>query len=145
MIKSIEIKNNINLKVLNYKDKNLIILKNDNREIFFLNKSEMLIKDRIVLSDKKTINRIKQGMDDLLLWNKRKVILKGVGSRCEILDGELRIKVSNTLKIFIIKEDINVKIINNPLSLIIWGININDVDKFKNDILKIYPKLKKYQ
>lgn len=112
-------------------------------ERYFLNKSEMLIKDRIVLSDKKTINRIKEGMDNLLLWNKRKINLKGVGSRCEIIGGELRIKVSNTLKIFSIKEDINVKIINNPLSLIIWGLNINDVDKFKNDILKIYKKLKK--
>lgn len=35
MLKSIEIKNNINLKVVNDKNKNLVILKNEDREIFF--------------------------------------------------------------------------------------------------------------
>lgn len=166
MIKSLEIKKNISIKILknNNSDKSIILIESLNSNLnlnltsgvkkgvgvgvgvqFFISKSEIYIKDRIIISDKKTINRINQGIEDLNIWNKRKLILKGVGSRCEIENGELKIKVSNTLKKFKLLKDINVKILNNPLTLVIWGINMNTVDKFKNDIIKAYPKLKNYE
>jgi len=45
--------------------------------------------------------------------------LKGVGSRAEIENGKLKVKVSNTLKVFDIVSDISVKIVSNPLTLVI--------------------------
>lgn len=150
MVKSLEIKKNISIKIISSKERKVVIvsLKSLESKImiqYFLTKSLLYISssDRIIVSDKKTINRVKQIIRDLSLWNKRKLLLKGVGSRAEIENGKLRLKISNTLKVFDIVSDISVKIVSNPLTLVIWGINENKVDKFKNDILREYPKLKK--
>ena len=148
MIKSLELKKNISIKIISNKEIKVVIVSLiEEKEMFqyFVTKSLVYISlwDRIIVSDKKTINRIKQIIVDLSLWNKRKLLLKGVGSRAELENGKLRVKVSNTLKVFDIVSDISVKIISNPLTLVIWGINQNNVDKFKNDILREYPKLKK--
>jgi hypothetical protein len=69
--------------------------------------------------------------------------LKGVGSRAELEGEKLILKVSNTLKVFDIVSDITLKLLSNPLTLVIWGINENKLDRYKNDILREYPKLKK--
>ena len=150
MIKSLELKKNISIKIISNKEIKVVIVslkKISEKDMFqyFVTKSLVYISlsDRIIVSDKKTINRIKQIIVDLSLWNKRKLLLKGVGSRAELENGKLRVKVSNTLKVFDIVSDISVKIISNPLTLVIWGINENKVDKFKNGILREYPKLKK--
>jgi len=148
MIKSLELKKNINIKIISNKELKVVLVSLlEEKEMFqyFVTKSLFYISlsDRIVVSDKKTINRIKQIILDLSLWNNRKLLLKGVGSRAELEGGKLRVKVSNTLKVFDIVSDISVKIVSNPLRLVIWGINQNKVDKFKNGILREYPKLKK--
>ena len=145
MIKSIIIPTNISLKILKKNDKYLIILKknlDDNlkRELFLLSNSEIFHKNRIILSNKNTINIINQGIIDLNLWNKRKIELKGVGSKVELKENILNIKVSNTSKSYKIPQDISVKIINSPLSIILWGTNINVIDKYKNLIIKNLPK-----
>lgn len=145
MIKSIIIPINISLKILKKNDKYLIILKknlNDNlkRELFLLSNSEIFHKNRVILSNKNTINIINQGIIDLNLWNNRKIELKGVGSKVELKENILNIKVSNTSKSYKIPKDINIKIINSPLSIILWGTNINVIDKFKNLIIKNLPK-----
>ena len=149
MVKSLELNKNIGIKIVSNNDIKLILLKIEvlDKEMFeyFLTKSDIFIssESRVLVSDKKTINRVNSIIKDLSLWNKRKLLLKGVGSRAEVRDSELRLKMSNTLKVFDIVSDISVKIISSPLTLVIWGININEVDKFKNKILKEYPKLKK--
>ena len=145
MIKSIIIPINISLKILKKNNKYLIILKknlNDNlkRELFLLSNSEIFHKNRVILSNKNTINIINQGIIDLNLWNNRKIELKGVGSKVELKENILNIKVSNTSKSYKIPKDINIKIINSPLSIILWGTNINVIDKFKNLIIKNLPK-----
>ena len=145
MIKSIIIPINISLKILKKNNKYLIILKknlNDNlkRELFLLSNSEIFNKNRVILSNKNTINIINQGIIDLNLWNNRKIELKGVGSKVELKENILNIKVSNTSKSYKIPKDINIKIINSPLSIILWGTNINVIDKFKNLIIKNLPK-----
>lgn len=146
MIKSIKIPENINIKILKKNNINLIILKNnsseliESRELFFISKYNIFINNRIVLSNKHTINIIKQGINNLNLWNKRKILLQGVGSKVDIKDNVLTIKVSNTSKSFDIPEDITVKIINSPMSIMIWSVNINIIDEFKNKIFNNLPK-----
>jgi ribonucleotide monophosphatase NagD (HAD superfamily) len=73
MIKSIKIPENINIKILKKNNINLIILKNnsseliESRELFFISKYNIFINNRIVLSNKHTINIIKQGINNLNL------------------------------------------------------------------------------
>lgn len=148
MIKSLELKKNISIKILVDKEIKVVIislLRDKEMFQYFVTKSLIYISslDRIVVSDKKTINRISQIILDLSLWNKRKLLLKGVGSRAELENGKLILKVSNTLKVFDIVSDISLKILSNPLTLLIWGINENKLDKYKNVILREYPNLKK--
>lgn len=140
MINSIEIPKNINLKILKNNDTYIVLLKKLNQELFLICKSDIFYNNRIILSNKHNINIIQQGINDLNIWNKRKIILQGVGSKAELKDNILNIKVSNTLKIYKIPKDISVKIINSPLTIVLWGRNINVIDKFKTYILKNLPK-----
>jgi hypothetical protein len=145
MIKSIKIPDNISLKSIKKNDVSLIILtdhseKSEKRRLFFITKVNVFYNSRIVLSNKHIINIIRQGINDLNLWNKRKIVLKGVGSKVDLTKNILNIKVSNTSKWFTIPEDICVKISNSPVSITIWGGNSNLIDKFKNNILNSLPK-----
>lgn len=140
MINSIEIPNNINLKILKNNDTYIVLLKKLNQKLFIICKSDIFYNNRILLSNKYNINLIKQSINNLNLWNKRKIILKGVGSKAELDNNLLKIKVSNTLKIYNIPKDISIKILNSPLTIILWGRNINVIDKFRLYILKNLPK-----
>lgn len=140
MIKSLKIDKNISLKILKKNNTKLILLGYNKRELFILSKYDIYYNNGIIISNKNTINIIKQGINNLLLWNKREIIFKGVGSKLDVKNKLLTIKVSNTSNIFNIPKDINVKILNSPLRVVIWGNNINIIDKFKNNIIKKLPK-----
>jgi hypothetical protein len=72
MIKSLELKKNISIKIISNKEIKVVIVSLvEEKEMFqyFVTKSLVYISwsDRIIVSDKKTINRIKQIIRDLSL------------------------------------------------------------------------------
>jgi hypothetical protein len=72
MIKSLELKKNISIKIIGDKERKVVIislLRDKEMFQYFVTKSLIYISslDRIVVSDKKTINRISQIILDLSL------------------------------------------------------------------------------
>lgn len=118
----------------------VIILEKDDKSLYVISKWNIMLRGRILVSKKLIINLIKSSIKILEEWNKREIYIKGVGSKL-LLENEvggvtnrrrLGITLSNTDYWFDIPLDIELKVENNPLKLIIWGIHLSSIYSFKN-------------
>ena len=145
MIKTLIIPNNIDFQILssNIPNNYIIIIKGGNLQTpnnlqrFIKTNSNVYISDRTIISNKYTINLIKQTIHELLYWHFITISLPGIGAKVEKQDNNLLLKVKNTAHNFIIPNDINITIgVEGGLPVIkLKSQNKNLIDIFKNKIL----------